>query len=96
MKVNEKEVQLWFSLPMNASSLEEAGFSISNGTLEIPLDHKNLSKDGYLLRLSGKELTELNASHQGELNLKVKHWPRSHSGQSLTTWASEIDITLKR
>ena len=96
MKVNEKEVQLWFSLPMNASSLEEAGFSISNGTMELPLDHKKLSKDGYLLRPSGKGLAELNAGHRSQLNLKVNHWPRSHSGQSLTSWASEIDITLKK
>ncbi len=95
VKVGEKSVQLWFTLPMETKSLKEAGFSIAEGSLDLPLKYKSLSKDGYHLTLSGKQLALLKGVDSQKMRLSVSLWPRGQNEQALTAWASEIKISTK-
>lgn len=86
------KIQLYFSMPMDAASLKATRFLITDGSQAIPLDYKSLSKDGYLLNLSGKELAKLNTMERGALKLQLTQWPLGKNGQTLTFWASEITV----
>ena len=95
MKLVNDIVQIWFSLPMDAASLQGTSFSIGEGNILLAIDYKSLSKDGYLLTLSSKQLSKLSTSGPGGLKLFISHWPLATNGQTLTSWASEINVSLK-
>ncbi len=92
VKAEEKKLQLWFSMPMDAASLKNNGFLIGDGTRTIDLEYKSLSKDGYTLCLSGKALVKLNTTERSALKLQLSKWPLGKNGQPLSAWASEINV----
>ena len=95
IKTTGKEMRIWFSLPMDRFTLKLTQKSLLfNGHL-YPLDFLDLSEDGYCLTLKGRGLPETNdPSALRSMELVLSQWPQDTQGRKLTTWASEIRVSL--
>jgi hypothetical protein len=96
VKVGKKDLQLWFSLPMDTASLKATCFSIGDGTCGLPLDFEGISADGYQVTLSSKKLSKRCTGDPGGFKLHLSQWPMATNGQVLTSWASEMGITITK
>lgn len=94
VKADGKKLEVFFSMPMEAGSLEETGFVLCDGEKEFPLVSKKLSKDGYNLSLSGIEASEFIKMTRSTIYLQLSRWPLGKNGQALSSWASEINVNL--
>jgi hypothetical protein len=94
VKANGKKIELCFSMPMDAQSLEGTGFLLRDGEQEYVLTNKILSKDGYTLSLSGTEASEFVKMERRNISLQLSRWPLGKNGQALSSWASEINVNL--
>ncbi len=95
MKIDGDEVRIWFSLPMDIFSLKLATWTFKSGGHLYPLKYDKLSKDNYCLTLSGENLPmPVDDSGLSNMELKLSKWPRDMQGRRLTSWASEVQVSL--
>ncbi len=95
MQVEDDKVRLWFSLPMDDFSLKLTDKWLVQGKQLYPLEYKSLSDDGYCLTLKGNLLpASVDPFDLSSLELKLSQWPKDMKGKRLSSWASEVQISL--
>ncbi len=90
-KMDGKVVKLWFSMPMNQSSVKETSYHMKFGSEILDLHVTGLSEDGYCLTLlsPGEMIRE-----DLDLELQLSQWPRGQNGMTVVAWASSIPVRL--
>jgi hypothetical protein len=94
MKIEGKKLRLWFSLPMDAFSLKAVRKVLLYGDRHYPVSYGKLSADGYCLTLRGENLPEPDPGDPGDMKLLLSDWPRDLQGQKLSSWASDVPVSL--
>jgi hypothetical protein len=94
-KIRDEEVRIWFSLPMDDFSLKATARALLFRGERYPLNYYDMTDDGYCLTLTGEDLPELDdPADLREMELKLSKWPQALRGTKLTSWASEIKVSL--
>jgi len=99
-RVEGRQVNLWFSLPMDAFTLKVARKTLRLGDQLIELKYEELSDDLYRLVLSAdvdlESLLEerIDSLQEADGELLLSRWPSAMNGQKLTNWASELPVSL--
>ena len=95
MKIQNDELRIWFSLPMDDFSLKAIARALLYDGERYPLNYLDLSDDGYCLTLTGENLPAVTEpSELQKMELKLSKWPQAMQGKKLTSWASEIKVSL--
>ncbi len=97
MQVEDDKVHIWFSLPMDDFSLKLTDKWLVHGDQLYPLEYKALSDDLYCLTLKSTQLSLLSDSEDlNSMELLLSHWPKDLQGQKLSSWASEVQVSLHK
>ena len=95
MKILGDELRIWFSLPMDDFSLKATARALLFGGERYPLNYLELSDDGYCLTLTAENLPLVTEpADLLDMELKLSKWPQALQGKKLTSWASEIKVSL--
>jgi hypothetical protein len=94
MKIDDGNLKLWFSLPMDAFSLKAVRKTLLCDDRQYPLLYGKLSEDGYCLTLRGKKLPPRDPGDPEGMELHFSEWPKDMQGQKLSSWASHIPVSL--
>lgn len=94
VKIEESEVKLWFSLPMDAFSLKAIQKTLRYKDRYYPLSYSRLSGDRYCLTLAAEYLPSRDLADLQDLELLLSDWPQGMQGYKLNSWASEILVSL--
>lgn len=84
-KISGRVLKLWFSSPLNPSTISESSFVLRNLDSSYKFSKSELQNDGYVLVLESN--TELPADN---ISLSVSDKPIGINGQQMTYWASAI------
>ncbi|MCK5067312.1 MAG: hypothetical protein KAR16_07735 [Bacteroidales bacterium] len=94
MHMEDDKLSIWFSLPMDGFSLKLTDKWLKHGNQLYPLEYKALSDDLYCLTLKGKDLPAADSFGLSTMELKLSQWPKDLQGRRLSSWASEIQVSL--
>ncbi|MEN6454920.1 MAG: glycoside hydrolase family 88 protein [Prolixibacteraceae bacterium] len=84
-KTDKNMLKLWFSYPLDASTVQAKDFVLKqNGTEHSFHDH-SLQENGYLLILRSSKMLP-----SGDISLYIQNKPRGTNGEEMSFWASTI------
>jgi len=87
-KVVGNSLKLWFSYPLDNSTIDANNFEIENSGTNYVFDNYSLDSEGYLLTLISKENLPVE-----NISLKISRKPKGTNGMEVTTWASTLPVT---
>ena len=88
-KVDKDLLKLWFSYPLNPSTIKIKNFMLKTNKVSYSFCDYILQDDGYLLVLKAAE--ELPFEN---ISLMISQKPKGMNGQEMTFWASTIPTTI--
>ena len=94
VKIQKRQVKIWFSLPMDAFSLKAIRKTLLYADMHYPLSYSKLSEDGYCLTLNGDTQSLGDQGDTRDMQLLFSGWPMDLEGKKLNSWASDIPVSL--
>ena len=94
VKIQKRQVKIWFSLPMDAFSLKAIRKTLLYADMHYPLSYSKLSEDGYCLTLNGDTQSLVDQGDTRDMQLLFSGWPKDLEGKKLNSWASDIPVSL--
>jgi len=95
VKIEDEKLKIWFSMPMDDFSLKVTARALLHQGQHYPLTYSGLSDDRHCLTLSAEKLPAMtDESDLRTMELKLSKWPKDMKGTMLSSWASEIPVSI--